>query len=378
MYCQKCGKENDNNSRFCQGCGCPLQQASTGSVEEESSFSEENSRQSYIEGRRRNNRKNIILAVLIPLVFFLILYVMYYFAILPMSNEISWMMGKKLSSVHFYHGVEKAEEELKDMYVNMGNCALLSTEDNGYINQMVIDCSGRYAIKGIKYGQSINDVLMKIDDQQDFHLVKEGETTFDATWGDFKVYRCEPEKNYLIIYYSDRIVKKILYCESALWKDAIEGQVDINRDDSAADTDSGEWSEDDYGSLDSYGESSDSGYGNYYDTDDSDSLYDAEDFYDSEDSEDGYAEEESGFYFPDSDTRKLTESDLSGLSKAELRIARNEIYARHGRKFQDSELQEYFDSCDWYYGCIDPENFDETRELNATERRNARFILKHE
>ena len=31
-------------------------------------------------------------------------------------------------------------------------------------------------------------------------------------------------------------------------------------------------------------------------------------------------------------TRRLTEEDLSGLSKEELRIARNEIYARHGHR----------------------------------------------
>lgn len=35
--------------------------------------------------------------------------------------------------------------------------------------------------------------------------------------------------------------------------------------------------------------------------------------------------------------------DLSGLSKSKLRIARNEIYARHHRKFDSADLQIYFD-----------------------------------
>lgn len=31
MYCTKCGKENDNNAKFCVGCGNPLQQSAAGS-----------------------------------------------------------------------------------------------------------------------------------------------------------------------------------------------------------------------------------------------------------------------------------------------------------------------------------------------------------
>ncbi|MFR9148557.1 MAG: YARHG domain-containing protein [Hungatella sp.] len=31
-----------------------------------------------------------------------------------------------------------------------------------------------------------------------------------------------------------------------------------------------------------------------------------------------------------------------------LRFAKNEIYARHGRRFHDSELQGYFDQLSWY------------------------------
>lgn len=44
----------------------------------------------------------------------------------------------------------------------------------------------------------------------------------------------------------------------------------------------------------------------------------------------------------------LDESDLKGLSKDDLRLARNEIYARHGYVFQSKELQNYFGSQSWY------------------------------
>ena len=59
-------------------------------------------------------------------------------------------------------------------------------------------------------------------------------------------------------------------------------------------------------------------------------------------------------------------------------MARNEIYARHGRLFIDEELQNYFDSCSWYEGYIEPEDFDEKSELSKCERKNAKLILKYE
>ncbi len=50
---------------------------------------------------------------------------------------------------------------------------------------------------------------------------------------------------------------------------------------------------------------------------------------------------------------KLSDSDLYGLSKSELRILRNTIYARHGRKFKSQDLQQYFNSFPWYDGRYD-------------------------
>lgn len=56
----------------------------------------------------------------------------------------------------------------------------------------------------------------------------------------------------------------------------------------------------------------------------------------------------NGFIFPDSDIRKLTSSDLTYLSKEQLKIARNEIYARHGHMFQTKDMQAYFSKQSWY------------------------------
>lgn len=67
---------------------------------------------------------------------------------------------------------------------------------------------------------------------------------------------------------------------------------------------------------------------------------------------------ESEYIFEDSDQRELTESEIYALTKEQTRYARNEIYARHGRKFSDEELQNYFDSKSWYTPLYTPEEFD--------------------
>lgn len=62
----------------------------------------------------------------------------------------------------------------------------------------------------------------------------------------------------------------------------------------------------------------------------------------------GTSSTDDGYIISDSSIRELTDSDLSGLSKSKLRIARNEIYARHHRKFDSADLQIYFDKKSWY------------------------------
>ena len=86
---------------------------------------------------------------------------------------------------------------------------------------------------------------------------------------------------------------------------------------------------------------------------------------------------ETEWFFPDSAERLLTDADVAGLSRAELQIARNEIYARHGRKFNNPDLQAWFNSCSWYKGTIAPNAFDES-VFNATELANVYFLKEKE
>ena len=88
----------------------------------------------------------------------------------------------------------------------------------------------------------------------------------------------------------------------------------------------------------------------------------------------------SEYVLPDSDSRYYSESELLGMSAAELKLARNELYARHGRLFNNKELQSYFNSKSWYNGTIDPDSFDKRQEeiFNKYEKANRDLIVKLE
>lgn len=83
------------------------------------------------------------------------------------------------------------------------------------------------------------------------------------------------------------------------------------------------------------------------------------------------------YVFAGSDQYEIYEEDCDGLTALECKIAKNEIYARHGRKFQDEALQNYFDSCSWYNGTIEPEDFTEDM-LNDIEIANLEVICSYE
>lgn len=122
-------------------------------------------------------------------------------------------------------------------------------------------------------------------------------------------------------------------------------------------------------------------YDDYY-YDDYNYDYDYDYDYDYEENEDSYlwdepaVEEvivESEYIIPDSDCRYLTEDDLNGMDAYTLKLARNEIFARHGRKFQDEALQEYFNSKSWYAPIYEAEEFS-VNWLNDYEQENAVLI----
>ena len=83
------------------------------------------------------------------------------------------------------------------------------------------------------------------------------------------------------------------------------------------------------------------------------------------------------YVLPNSSTAYISASDLAGLSKEQLRLARNEIYARHGYRFNGADLKSYFESKSWYNGTISPDDFEES-VLNEYEIANITTIRNAE
>ena len=69
------------------------------------------------------------------------------------------------------------------------------------------------------------------------------------------------------------------------------------------------------------------------------------------------ADTRSEYIFPDMDTRYLTQDEVSKLSLQAVCYAKNELYARHGRKVLSQELKDYFNDKTWYEGTVDPDSF---------------------
>jgi len=82
----------------------------------------------------------------------------------------------------------------------------------------------------------------------------------------------------------------------------------------------------------------------------------------------------NSYVISDSNTRVISESELTSLTPWQLKVARNEIYARHGRPFVHKDLQCYFAKQSWY--TEDP-NFSEN-SLSAVENKNVNTILDYE
>ena len=87
------------------------------------------------------------------------------------------------------------------------------------------------------------------------------------------------------------------------------------------------------------------------------------------------------YVLDDTSSRYYSYDELSSMSTYDLYLARNEIYARHGRMFNRSDLQDYFNSQDWYEPLYTPSEFDSMGDENVlsdVELKNARLMRQVE
>lgn len=82
--------------------------------------------------------------------------------------------------------------------------------------------------------------------------------------------------------------------------------------------------------------------------------------------------------YPETSIRQLTCADIADKSQQELRLMRNEIFARYGYRFNDSELQNYFERQSWYKPItIDATNLYD-HQFTPIEQYNIKFIQQYE
>ena len=78
--------------------------------------------------------------------------------------------------------------------------------------------------------------------------------------------------------------------------------------------------------------------------------------------------------YPFTSTRALKAKDVENINPEDLRVMRNEIYARHGYCFRMKDMRRYFDAADWYM----PISIDVTNNLTPIEEKNAALIKRYE
>lgn len=74
------------------------------------------------------------------------------------------------------------------------------------------------------------------------------------------------------------------------------------------------------------------------------------------------------------ENKPISDQMLHGLSLNELRLLRNEVYARHGRQFQATWLSQYFFSQPWYT----PDDNFKDEELSGFDKQNVETIVAYE
>lgn len=80
-----------------------------------------------------------------------------------------------------------------------------------------------------------------------------------------------------------------------------------------------------------------------------------------------------------SNKRVLQENEYKQLNAADLRLAINEIYARHGRQYDTTDLNEYFSQKSWYHPQYSKSEFDqiENQILNSYEKENLKLLSSY-
>lgn len=337
MYCWNCGAENEDEARFCWKCGANLQEQD----ELPESLTEP-------EETEKSSKAPLIIAITACIILCVVIAgaVVSYWYLTTTDEAANDSQGKVENGVSEANGIDDAGEENEDTddedthavdavvdeIVDQWNDSskfIMSSDCVKYSEDTRIDYYDKEG-KAVRFSQKKDNVTLTYlfdDDENIVYISEKGSDNSYAYYyyqeGDLICYSKNMTRNYVPF---DEAVKS---SSAEYFRNGLSLLADclIDKEDSELDNEETESNQD--------------------------------------------------YILPDSSSRILSDSEVSVLSKEELRLARNEIYARHGRKFDDVQLQSYFDSKSWYKGTIDPADFSESM-LSEIEKKNIELIKKYE
>ena len=345
MFCPNCGKNVEDGQKFCPYCGSPMLAGRSSNIES-NSIDQKNATNKQPKQKKKHRG---LIAVLIIVVIVIILGVL-------VSGQNSHHTYELTNFVNM-----DEDEFFKITNYKKNDMGYYPTEDTPIytvtdgkvtsviLNEGIMDTDDSFKdlyIAGLQPGMKFTSEDMK--DLKDFT----------------KITVMEESEDYSEIYYTNKEEDSIL---------SIRYNPDSKKIHSIFDTVS---SKDDIETLISGSNTSDSSQSS--NEDDSQDVSDSEISSNTPDSTDTSDEstqnqntdDSNEFIFPDSDSVVEDSGDIEQLSDKDLRIAINEIYARHGYHFKSADLQNYFSDTSWYVDEGITDQSEITSEFNKYEKEN--------
>lgn len=371
-FCPNCGHQNQPGSRFCEECGCDLIQAARAQqAQQEAQMTQQMQQQKQAQAqqeaqaqqrvqaakqnmaaqtsfnkpqkpqKQKKSHLGLILGITIPVILIGIAVILILTGVikLPFMNS-----GKKLEGTWYEFAATTPEDGLRSLH----DLAVLQDKDDADIRlTMTINKDGTGQLIG---GEEGSKTLNWTESDDRYTITCDGV----IYTGNFE------NDNEFSMTGNDNV--KLQFSQDISHQ--IPNQIEVTPSPSPSPTPTP--TQDSFWGTEPTEAPSDVG--------------DSEEFEDFDDADEDI-EDDDTYIFPNSDTEYLTKSDLSGMSKSEINLAKNELYARHGRKFKSKELQEYFESKDWYVPKYSPKQWDkkgDTFFFNKYEIKNRDLLKKYE
>ena len=344
MYCPNCGKKNQPGSRFCEQCGCNLIQA----VQEQQMKQEQGNKPQKLQKPKKQKKSHLglVLGITIPVIVIGLAVILILTGVIKLPFMDS---GKKLEGTWYEFAATTPEDGLRSLH----DLAVLQDKEPDDIRlTMTINKDGSGQMIG---GGEGSKVLNWTESDDRYTITCDG----IIYTGNF-----ETDDQFVMIGNDD---VKLHFSQNISHQ--IPNQIEVTPTPSPSPTPA----------------PTQQPYWDSKPTEAPSDIGDIQEFEDFDDVDgDGLNEGEmahEAYIFPNSNTEYLKKSDLKGMSKAEINLAKNELYARHGRKFKSKKLQEYFESKDWYEAKYSPKQWDkkgDTFFFNKYEIKNRDLLKKYE